>query len=215
MNVNLKSYEDLKNWNSKEADHDYKTIEERDILDYSDDIEFKNKNIILKQSNKQSNLISFVYDKRHQDNIKKFDKNKEPSILLGNTLPMKYGLRNRLINQGILFQVVNSASHIIIAKKVLIQLYNSTIISQDLYKLLIDFNKEMKDKYQLVILIIDLFSYMENFEGEKRALKKKIQSFGNNHQIQLISIENPEELFFIINSIYENQKNKIGENFHG
>ena len=165
---------------------------------------------MVKQRNNQSNLLSFVYEEKNKEISKRSKKDEKPSIILSNTIPMKYGLRNKLNAQGISFQVTNFPLHILIANKVLIQLYNSIEISQVFYQKIIDFNKKMSEKYHLVIQIIDFFDYKENFDGEKRALKKKLQKFGKEHQIQLISIENLEELFFILKSIYMNQKTKIG-----
>ncbi|MEJ2251994.1 MAG: hypothetical protein P8Y97_20335 [Candidatus Lokiarchaeota archaeon] len=64
------------------------------------------------------------------------------------------------------------------------------------------------NKYELILIAIDFLNYKEKIEGEKRLLKKKLSEFGKTYPFQVVFIDNAEELFFIIQSIYESEKKR-------
>ncbi len=119
---------------------------------------------------------------------------------------MKLGLRRKLSNENFSFQTIESEQDIIIFKKVVINIYDPQEFSKEFKDKLISINTQLKNTYQLVINIFSFIDFRENIEGELRLLKRMLQDFGKIHNLQIISIDNPEELFFIVKSIHEQNK---------
>jgi len=61
-------------------------------------------------------------------------------------------------------------------------------------------------KYHLIVLIFDFVDFTEEFPEEERLLKQKIKNWGQKSDLQAISIDNPEELYFILKNIYLHSK---------
>jgi hypothetical protein len=61
-------------------------------------------------------------------------------------------------------------------------------------------------KYHLIVSIFDFVDFKEDFLEEERLLKQKIKVWGKQNDLQAISIDNPEELYFIVKNIYLHAK---------
>jgi len=141
----------------------------------------------------QSKLESFLYS-QPQTSLKR--------IRISQLLPMKYGLRIRLQEDIIEHEIVESDLHIFICNKILLQIFPSRISFKSLQTEI----SNLKQICTMLIIIIDFIDFKEKFEGEKRALKKEFQKFAKNNNCHVISIDNQEELYFIIKNIYFNQQ---------
>ena len=60
----------------------------------------------------------------------------------------------------------------------------------------------LSKKYTLIVSIFDFVNFSERFQDEERLLKKKIKGWGLKNDLQAISIDLPEELYFIVKNIY-------------
>jgi len=132
-----------------------------------------------------------------------------PAILISNSFPMKFGIRKKLTENGIPFHISEKQHHLIILNKVLIDIYRPNHFSNDFRKELIQTIHQLREKYSLVITVFDFIDFAQDYEGEKRLIKREIQDFASKNEIQIISIDNPEELFFIIKNIYMQGKNEV------
>lgn len=123
---------------------------------------------------------------------------------------MKLGLRKNMDSEGILFETTDSNLHLVLFNKILIQIYNSEAFSDNIsenFKVkFVEFNFDVKKKYDLIINIVEFINFDEKFEGEKRLLKRKLQEFATQHNLHLITIDSTEELFYIVKNIYEHNK---------
>ncbi|MEJ2248643.1 MAG: helicase-related protein [Candidatus Lokiarchaeota archaeon] len=152
--------------------------------------------------NVQSNLIEFSQDQKKDQTIEKSSKNKD--IILNVNLDMKYDLIRKLNENNMPFSVVQIIYDIVLFGKVIIYIQKANYMKI----------KELKhyssysNKYELVLIAIDFLNYEEKMEREKRLLKKKLSEFGKTCPFQIVFIDNAEELFFIIRSIYESEKKR-------
>jgi hypothetical protein len=64
----------------------------------------------------------------------------------------------------------------------------------------------LSKKYRLIISIFDFVDFKQEFREEERLLKQKIKAWGEQNDLQAISIDNPEELYFIVKNIYLHAK---------
>ncbi|MEJ2280070.1 MAG: hypothetical protein P8Y70_20325, partial [Candidatus Lokiarchaeota archaeon] len=156
----------------------------------------------VSKKNVQSNLIGFSHDQKKDQTIGKSNKNK--NIILNINLDMKYGLRRKLNENCISFTVEPIVYDIELFGKVIIFIQNANNMKIEELKNYSGYS----NKYELVLIAIDFLNYEERIEGEKRLLKKKISEFGKLYPFQIVFIDNAEELFFIIRSIYENEKKR-------
>ena len=60
----------------------------------------------------------------------------------------------------------------------------------------------LSKKYSLIVSIFDFVNFSEKFQDEERLLKQKIKVWGLENGLQAISIDLPEELYFIVKNIY-------------
>ena len=118
---------------------------------------------------------------------------------------MKFGLRKRLQEDGIKINVVDCEVHIFIYNKIIIQVYNPRETKLDNLKRDME---NFKQKSSLSILVFDFIDFEEEISGEKMLLKSKLQEIGKFHSTQIISIDNDEELYFIVKNILEPSKEK-------
>ena len=49
---------------------------------------------------------------------------------------------------------------------------------------------------------MDFIDFMESFENEKPLLKSKINDLAKFNKIQLVCVDNPEEVLFILTNLY-------------
>jgi Fanconi anemia group M protein len=127
----------------------------------------------------------------------------DPVIKISKLLPMKFGVRKRLKEISIQFDIVDSDLHISIFNKVLIQVYSPRKIRD------ISFFSEIQDLNEiceLFFIIFDFVEFKEEYVGERRFLRTKIQDLKSQSNSQFIVIRNEEELFFIIQSVLESRE---------
>ncbi|MFX1480960.1 MAG: helicase-related protein, partial [Promethearchaeota archaeon] len=149
----------------------------------------------------QSNLRTFIESPLSQQTIPIIVQ--DPVIKISKLLPMKFGVRKRLKENDIEFEIVDSDLHISILNKVLIQVYSPRKIRD------ISFFSEIQDLREiceLLLIIFDFVEFEEEYVGERRFLRNKIQELKNQENSQIIVIRNEEELFFIIQSVLESGK---------
>ncbi|MFX0058447.1 MAG: DEAD/DEAH box helicase [Candidatus Heimdallarchaeota archaeon] len=200
MNVNLKD--------KKELTHAYHPILSKILPSIPTEVEEKQepennstRNDKRENQEPQRGLMSFIY--------KTPDKKKEIyDIEISQFFPVKFGIRKWLSDNGIKFDTNDSKSHIVMFGKLLIQVYVPRPFNNDWEQSLLVTIENHKKNFQLTIVIFDFVDFEEQFSGEERLLKKKINEFGNKKDLQVIMIDNPEELYFIIKNIYEHHKQK-------
>jgi ERCC4-related helicase len=193
MNITLRNPIELKNYRDIKVETNQKqapTVREKTII---------TPEFVELNTKRQSSLGDFLH-KPKQARVKKVV---SQEILISKTLPQKFGLKNKLENEKIGYDIVKSRNKIIICDKILIQIFNPKI------SLLSDVNSFAENnvkKFKIVINLIDFVDFVEDYENEKKRLKKKIQDYGILNDLQIIPIDNVEELFFIVKNLYENVK---------
>jgi len=145
-----------------------------------------------------------IVKKQYQSRLQTFINAKQEKVIspikISKFIPMKFGLRKRLQNDKISFDIVESDLHIVVHNKVLIQVYTPEGIELD--ELLAEID-DFRQISSFVIIIFDFIDFKEKIEGEKRILKRKIHEFAKGHNFQAITIDNEEELYFIVKNIVE------------
>ena len=99
-------------------------------------------------------------------------------VVISNTLPMKLGLRKRLSKDNISFQITPSNYHVLIYKKVLIQVYDAQKSSNEPIDKLLEFTNKNREKFELIIDIFSFIDFTDTFEEEARLLKKNYSNLG-------------------------------------
>ncbi len=155
---------------------------------------------------KQSNLQSFMHNTPTPVKTRKLVLRAD--VVISNLLPMKLGLRKRMSKDSIRFQIASSKYDVRIYNKVLIQIYDAQKCTNESLEDILAFSVNLKQTFQLIISIVSFIDFNETFEDESRLLKKKLQQFSSDNKLQIITIDNPEELYFIIKSIVEQKKEK-------
>ncbi|MFX1315417.1 MAG: DEAD/DEAH box helicase [Promethearchaeota archaeon] len=168
----------------------------------------------------KDNIQKKVYKKQYQSNLQTFLKisKSEPleeelliqaDIKISKYFPMKFGLRKKLQEDNIIFNIVDSDLHIVIFNKVLIQIYDPKETSKE--GIVTEIN-ELREICSLLILVFDFTNFKEGIEGERWILKRKVQELGKEHDLHIINVDNSEELYFIVKGILENQQKEVSEN---
>ena len=208
MNVNLKNPKDLRYFyeNNKNDDEKFETKNYSHISKDINKIKTPkiNSNLIFKKK-KQSNLQDFMIGGKSED-FKTKNQHKL-TIKLSSSIPMKFGLRKKLLGSNIPCEMLDSSQNDIIINRVLVQIHHPREIFQEEK---IENIQKLKKIYELVITILDFVDFAPNHEGEKHHIKEDLIEFSSSNNFQTIVIDNSEELFFIVKSIYE-QSNR-GEN---
>ena len=195
MNVALKNPQQLKNSYSQPTEE--LPLQEFGIPDQN---QKKQKNN-LHQTRLQG-FLNIEAEEKREDNGVDVDTN---SLKIGKLLPMKFGLRKRFLNENISYKVTDSDLHIIIHNEVLIQIVDPKAFDFDNLLTEID---DLEQICSLLIVIFDFVDFIEDRDGEKRVLKQKVQSIGKKRSLHFISIDNEEELFFIVKNIIDTSSNK-------
>ncbi len=199
MNLHLKKPQQLKSPYKYLPVNDQKSILENEthinkVKKESKQLEITQKKVGTKQH--QSKLQSFIEQTPQRELPEAIN-----YIKISKFLPMKFGLRKRLQNDKISYEIVESDLHLVIHNKVLIQIYDpKSYNSRDLIAEINDF----KQISSLFIMIFDFIDFKEKIDGEKRVIERNIQEFAKKHNNQAISIDNEEELYFILKNILEN-----------
>jgi Fanconi anemia group M protein len=197
MNMNLKNPQQLKE--SYSVKKESKLNIDPDVIS-----ERRLENKELKKITQISNN-----ERKYQSRLSKFLEQPikpESKIKINKTFPMKFGLRKRLQKEGIKFNIIESELHIFIYNKILIQIYNPREVKLDNIK---DIIEDFRQRSSLCILIFDFIDFKEEIEGEKILLKSKFQELGKLYSTQIISIDNEEELYYIVKNILNNSEQKI------
>ncbi|MHA1292431.1 MAG: DEAD/DEAH box helicase [Promethearchaeota archaeon] len=167
----------------------------------------ENKNLKEKvKKDKQSDLNFFLNDDSYNREQIRSEKNKD--IIISKSLPLKFGLRKKLKKDSISFSITDGNHDIIIYNKILIRIYEPKMFSVQFSTNLLEIFEKLQSRYKLIVVMLDFIDFKEEFDGEKYLLKKKIQEFGFKQDIQVISIDNEEELYFIIKNIYNHINRK-------
>ncbi len=197
MNINLKTKQQLtssysQSVNSMQFDVLNEKCRKEDLLEQVD----------LKSplSTDKSHLDFFLGNNSKKTSIPHYD------IKLSKIIPSKFGLRKSLQKDQIPFEINQSENHVQIFKKVVIQIIDPFMIKEKNKSSLITWINPRKTKYELLILIFDFIDFKEQFLGEARLLKDQLLRFGNTEQVQTVAIDNSEELYFIVKSIYDHTK---------
>ncbi len=182
MNVNLKNPRQLKE--SYDKEHGSNSSEE-------------NSHKIQRQ--RQSKLGSYVTPEVTPEVVKKENGEEEhqsAAIKISNKIPMKFGIRKRLLNDNYKYKIMDLDIHIILHNKVVIQIYSprQAFLSEV---------QEFLEISELCIIIIDFIEFKEEFKGEKKTIKQRLKNMAHDQQIQIIPLENEEELYFIIKSVLQ------------
>ncbi len=149
----------------------------------------------------QSNLHSFS-----QESPRKTVSN-QSEVKINISFPVKFGLRKKFQKDGILFTTAKSILDLTLFDKALIQVIDPRtfdgIATLKKYALL-------STKYKLIASLFDFVDFEERFESEEKLLKRKINDWGNNNNVQAITIDLSEELYFVVKNIYLHVKNEGG-----
>jgi Fanconi anemia group M protein len=134
---------------------------------------------------------------------------KKPKIVeikISQSLPVKFGIRKNLQRDQIPFEIVKSIIHITLFDRVIIQSLDPHQFEEES---LLKKISHLSKKYTLIVSIFDFVNFSERFQDEGRLLKKKIKEWGLKNDLQAISIDLPEELYFIVKNIYLHSKKEL------
>ena len=148
---------------------------------------------------KQANLQSYFQKapSAKKKNILNVD------IKISRSFSVKFGIRKKLQRDQIPFAIVNSIIHLNLFERIIIQVIDPHQFLEDG---LLKKNTLLSKKYRLIISIFDFVDFKQEFREEERLLKQKIKTWGEQNDLQAISIDNPEELYFIVKNIYLHAK---------
>jgi len=202
MNFNLKSGKQFKtSYDSSQAPvetiHDAKLISEVSEVPLE-----KVKRINANQklvNQKQANLQSYFQNAP----MMKKEKHLSAEIKISRSFSVKFGIRKKLQRDQIPFEVVKSIIHLNLFERVIIQVIDPHQFEGEL---LLKKIALLGKKYHLIVSIFDFVDFKEDFPEEERLLKQKIKVWGKQNDLQAISIDNPEELYFIVKNIYLHAK---------
>ena len=148
---------------------------------------------------KQANLQSYFQNA----SMMKKEKHLSAEIKISRSFSVKFGIRKKLQRDQIPFEVVKSIIHLNLFERVIIQVIDPHLFEGDL---LLKKIALLGKKYHLIVSIFDFVDFKEDFFEEERLLKQKIKVWGKQNDLQAISIDNPEELYFIVKNIYLHAK---------
>ncbi|MBA7520527.1 hypothetical protein ES705_12623 [subsurface metagenome] len=199
MNFNLKSGKQLKtSYNHSQVP--IETIPDAKLITEIPLEEVKKINANQKQGNLQS-----YFQKYPSSNE---EKPLTVDIKISRSFSVKFGVRKKLQRDQIPFAIVKSIIHLNLFERVIIQVIDPHQFEADslLKKITL-----LSKKYSLIVSIFDFVDFNEEFREEERLLKQKIITWGKQNDLQAISIDNPEELYFIVKNIYLHAKkeNKV------
>ncbi|MHA1149354.1 MAG: DEAD/DEAH box helicase [Promethearchaeota archaeon] len=164
------------------------------------------KQIEKEQESRQKKLMSFIELKKNTktDNVPL----ENVDVKLSNRLPMKFGVRHILQEAEIPFAIWDAENHINLFDKVIMHFFD---FDEDIQNTLLRFHYKNRDKFELILNIIDFIDFEENFKGQKYKIKEKLKHFGDAYNLQIIPVDNEEEVFFIFKNIYFHNKQQKQE----
>jgi len=149
----------------------------------------------------QSSLSSFSQDREIKHELVK----PQSEIKINVSFPVKFGLRKKFQEDGISFEIVKSILDLTLFDKVLIQVINPREFDGDS---LLKKYALLSKKYKLIVSIFDFVDIEEEFDNEEKMLKQKFTYWGEDNNLQAITIDLSEELYFILKNIYLHVKNE-------
>ena len=197
MNFNLKSGKQLKTtYNNSQASGE--TITNARLITEVPLEDVKKINGNQKQGNLQSYIQKTPSEKK--------EKPLTAEIKISRSFSVKFGIRKKLQRDQIPFEVVKSIIHLNLLDRVIIQVIDPHQFVEDVLLKKITL---LSKKYHLIVSIFDFVNFNEEFREEERLIKQKVIKWGQTNDLQAISIDNPEELYFIVKNIYLHAKKKI------
>jgi Fanconi anemia group M protein len=157
-------------------------------------------NTNIKGKEKKQLKTALYLNQFHDSSEKRSSLKRKTAILMSSRLPMKFGIRKRLKRADIGFEIKQTDFHITLYNRILLQIFEPR---EFLAAKLQSIYKNLKDRFELIIFIFDFTEFHESFDDEKRLFKKKILDFAVGKKFQLIPVDIPDELFFIIKNIYQ------------
>ena len=148
---------------------------------------------------KQANLQSYF----QKAPISKKETASNAEIKISRSFSVKFGVRKKLQRDQIPFEIVKSIIHLNLFDRVIIQVIDPHQFEGDL---LLKKIALLSKKYRLIVSIFDFVDFNEAFPEEERLFKQKVMNWGRQNDLQAISIDNPEELYFIVKNIYLHAK---------
>jgi len=214
MNVNLKGERQLHNAYSNTPNQ----IPETPIIQELQNNEIKNSIAVPPTSKRQSNQSlkpnKKIHKKEIQSSLSSFSQDREikhepikpqSEIKINVSFPVKFGLRKKFQKDGISFKIVKSILDLTLFDKVLIQVINPRKFDGDS---LLKKYALLSRKYKLIVSIFDFVDIEEEFDNEEKLLKQKFTDWGEVNNLQAITIDLSEELYFILKNIYLHVKNE-------
>jgi len=201
MNINLKSSQQLRSSYTKAP----KEIRFEEVMIPEDNSLVKihsEPTIKVEGIQKQGTLQAFL---QNPSNSKKRNE-KIIEIKISQSLPVKFGIRKNLQRDRIPFEIIKSIIHITLFNRVIIQSLDPHQFEEES---LLKKISHLSMKYSLIVSIFDFVNFSERFQDEERLLKKKIKDWGLKNDLQAISIDLPEELYFIVKNIYLHSKKEL------
>ena len=153
----------------------------------------------INANQKQANLQSYFQKNPNANEEKPLI----AEIKISRSFSVKFGIRKKLQRDQIPFAIVKSIIHLNLFDRVIIQVIDPHQFEGDLLLKKITL---LSKKYSLIVSIFDFVDFNEEFREEERLLKQKIKTWGKQNDLQAISIDNPEELYFIVKNIYLHAK---------
>ena len=209
MDFNLKQPHELKDhYEDRKPKESSQPIEDTPLLNDHQKIK--------SHKQKQSNLERFIEHKEpvvlvQQENLDESIKSKKIDIMLSKDLPMEMGLRKRLTEAEIPFEVMDSPLHIIVKNRVVIQLFNMNRSYEELVKQVLKFNTRLKNQYKLIINVFNFIHFKESITQNSRLLKRDLEEFGKTKHIKTVMMDTPEVLYFMVKNLFEYDSTKKGE----
>jgi len=195
MNVNLKSGQQLRS--------SYTKAPKEMIADESSLVKIPSESTTkVEVPQKQGTLQAFLQNPSNS----KEKTQKSVEIRISLSLPVKFGIRKKLQNDQIPFEIVKSIIHINLFDRVIIQSLDPHQFEEES---LLKKISHLSKKYGLIVSIFDFVNFSEKFQDEERLLKQKIKDWGLKNDLQAISIDLPEELYFIVKNIYLHSKKEF------
>ena len=151
---------------------------------------------------KQENLQAYIQDSSSSTEKEQ----KVVEIKVSHSFPVKFGIRKKLQRDQIPFQIVKSINHITLFDRVIIQALDPHQFKKET---LLKKYSHLSKKYMLIVSIFDFVDFTEKYQDEERLLKQEINKWGLINDLQAISIDLPEELYFIVKNIFLHSKKEL------
>jgi hypothetical protein len=159
-----------------------------------------------KQTPKNNTILKVPFQPTLRDYISKSPPIRDTDIFLSKNFPVKFGLRKKFQKDDIPFQLQDEKNRIDIFSNVVIFIVDPKIGIDELIQEEKEKFSKLRASKHIIMFVFDFDDFKENFEGEMRLLKQKIKELGEKHWYRTISIDLPDELYFIISNIYIHQK---------